>query len=115
MEVKLPFSENLELNSSNNDTTGYYLVSTRWTMINDDHITFIRRRSLGYCYNLNWAGPLSRYDAEKIIKNKETTLIISHAALIPFLVTVNNELVVPNNAEVRKLIGFKAESLQQAN
>lgn len=115
MDLKLPTSVNIIADDTNSDPSGYYLVSTRWTMINDKSITFVRNKSLGYCYNLKWAGPMNKFDAVKASQSNKTTRIVSHSILEPFLVFLNNEMVLPNSAEVRKIIGLDSGELQLAN
>ncbi|AWG20461.1 hypothetical protein FFWV33_02410 [Flavobacterium faecale] len=115
MDLKLPTSEIIITNDTNSDPAGYYLVSTRWTMINDKSITFVRSKSLGYCYNLKWAGPMNKFDAEKANQSNKTTRIVSHCILKPFIAFLNNEMVLPNSPEVRKLIGLDSGELQLAN
>ncbi|NRT15996.1 hypothetical protein HNP99_002358 [Flavobacterium sp. 28A] len=115
MDVKLP-TINPDATSVNYDeVTGYYLVSKRWTMINDVNITFIRCKGLGYCYNSKWAGPMSKFEAEKICQSKKTTLIISHSLLKSFLVITSDSVSLPNTGEIRKLIGLDSGELQLAN
>ncbi|MCW2118133.1 hypothetical protein [Flavobacterium sp. 7A] len=105
----------IETSNSVNDIAGYFLISKRWTMDNDKNITFVREKSLGYCYNLKWAGPIDKSEIEKLNKNKETTVAVSYAILKPFLVFEKNEFVVPNTSEVRKKIGLDTDTLKYAN
>lgn len=115
MQVKLPNSAVLDLDYSSEETTGYYLVSNHWTVINDTNITFVRKNSLGYCYNLKWAGPLSKYEAQKLNGNGTGNTIISHGTIRPFLIKINNEVVLPNSLDVRKILGLDAADFQLAN
>jgi hypothetical protein len=39
------------------------LISLKWTLINEEYITFVRKEACAYCYNLDWAGPISKSDA----------------------------------------------------
>lgn len=112
MEAKLPTINRVERSSLTNDVAGYYLVSTRWTMINDENITFVRNETLGYCYNLNWAGPMHKSDAIRAAEQNKATRIISHAALKPFLSYLNNEIHLPNTHEVRELLSLDSDQLQ---
>lgn len=115
MELKLPITDSTITDSIADEITGCYLVSSRWTMINDKNVTFVRNKALGYCYNLKWAGPLSKFDADIACQNSKTTFVVSHSLLKPFLVHLNDELSLPNSIEVRKLIGLDDEELQLAN
>ncbi|AWG20460.1 hypothetical protein FFWV33_02405 [Flavobacterium faecale] len=112
METKVPNIDRIEMNTVTNDVAGYYLVSTRWTMINDENITFVRNETLGYCYNLNWAGPMHKSDAMKGAEKNKTTRVISHAALKPFLSYLNDQIVLPNIHEVRELLNLDSDQLQ---
>ena len=115
MELKLPITDSTITDSVVDEITGCYLVAARWTMINDKNVTFVRNKTLGYCYNLKWAGPLSKFDADIACQNSKATFVISHSLLKPFLVNLNDELSLPNSIEVRKLIGLDDEELQLAN
>lgn len=115
MELKLPITDSTNIDSIADEITGCYLVSARWTMINDKNVTFVRNKAFGYCYNLKWAGPLSKFDADIACQNSKTTFVISHSLLEPFLVHLNDELSLPNSIEVRKLIGLDDNELQLAN
>lgn len=115
MKLKLPITDSRSANFISDEVIGCYLVSTRWTMINDKNITFVRNKALGYCYNLKWAGPLSESDAEIACHNNKTTFVINHLLLQPFFVYLNNEVTLPNSIEVRKLIGLDNVELQIAN
>jgi hypothetical protein len=57
-------------------------VSKRWTVQNDSNI-FVRKNALGYCYNLEWAGPLTKYEALKLSSSSVSTTIISIAKIRP--------------------------------
>ncbi|CAM2822695.1 hypothetical protein [Flavobacterium frigoris] len=114
MELKLPITDSTNIDSIADEITGCYLVSARWTMINDKNVTFVRNKAFGYCYNLKWAGPLSKFDADIACQNSKTTFVISHSLLEPFLVHLNDELSLPNSIEVRKLIGLDDNELQLA-
>lgn len=115
MEIKLPNREVTEIPSTSDEVSGYFIVSTRWTMINDQNITFIRNKSLGYCYNIAWAGPMNKFDANKVNASNKATRVISYQAIRPFLGKLNDALVLPNSPEVRKLIGLDNAELQVAN
>lgn len=106
MELKLPSTDSTSRDSIVDEITGCYLVSARWTMINDKNVTFVRDKALGYCCNLKWAGPLSKFDADIACQNSKTTFVISHSLLKPFLVHLDDELRLPNSIEVRRLIGL---------
>jgi hypothetical protein len=58
-------------------------VSKRWTVQNDSNITFVRKNALGYCYNLEWAGPLTKYEALKLSSSSTSITIISIAKIRP--------------------------------
>jgi hypothetical protein len=45
------------------------LISLKWTLINEEYITFLfAKEACAYCYNLDWAGPISKSDATKNAK-----------------------------------------------
>ncbi|WP_158728410.1 MULTISPECIES: hypothetical protein [unclassified Flavobacterium] len=115
MKVNLPNAATLTLDSSSNELYGYFLVSNRWTVMNDANITFVRKNALGYCYNLDWGGPLTRHEALKLRNNSAAITIVSIATIKPFLKTTNDKIYLPNTADVRKAIGIDNEDLQLAN
>ena len=92
----------------------YYLVSIKWSVLNDEYITFVRKNAIAYCYNLAWAGPKNRFELEPYVK-KEETIIVSQSVIQPFVVKccVENKdcFMLPNRDEVRKAIGFKRDDL----
>lgn len=93
----------------------YYLVSLKWTLLNDEYITFVRRNGIAYCYNLDWAGPSSKFELEQVaIKGK--TILVPLSIIHSFLVKVHIEkeecFMLPNTYEVRKVIGFEDTDLQ---
>lgn len=91
----------------------YYLVSSKWSLKNEAFITFVRKEAFAYCYNLSWAGPISWFDAEKRVK-KDCTVIVHLSTIQPFLIKVQNDdsecYMLPNNEEVRKVIGLQFAS-----
>ena len=94
---------------------GYYLISLNWSLINYAYITFVRKEVYGYCYNLDWAGPVSKFDAEKkVIKDK--IVMVPQSIIKPFVVKVIIDeiecFVLPNIEEVRKMVGFDDINLQ---
>ena len=115
MKVKLhntpPF---LETNHFE-DRTGYYLISLKWTLINEEYITFVRKEACAYCYNLDWAGPVSKSDATKKMLN-DKIVIIPQSRIRPFVIKVIIDkiecLVLPNTEVVRKIVGFEDTNLQ---
>jgi hypothetical protein len=115
MKVNLPNTVTLALDSSNNELSGYFLVSTKWTVINDANITFVRKNALGYCYSVDWAGPLTKHEVLKLSNNSASITIVSIATIRPFLKTTNDKIYLPNTADVRKAIGIDNEDLQLAN
>jgi hypothetical protein len=88
----------------------YYIVSSKWSLLNEQFVTFVREGAYAYCYNLSWAGPMSLCDAEKFVK-EDSTVIVNQSAIAPFLVNVRNEesncWMLPNTDEVRKVIGLR--------
>lgn len=115
MEVKLQSKAFTEVQNKSNDTTAYYLVSARWTVINDSYITFVRQKGPGYCYNMDWAGPLSKYEVQKLNSYSTNTIIVSHDLVKEFLIVQGDQCFLPNSPEVRRLIGLNAAELQVAN
>lgn len=106
------FNSDKDFLESNN---GYYLVSLKWTAINDAYVTFIRKNAVAYCYNLNWAGPRLVHELGKIVK-KDETIIVSHSKINQFLTkTMMNDkecIMLPNTDEVRRIIGFDSAALK---
>lgn len=115
MKVNLPNAVTLTLDSSKNELSGYFLVSTKWTVMNDVNITFVRKNALGYCYNLDWAGPLTKHEVIKLSINNPSISIVSIATIRPFLQILNDVVYLPNTAEARKAIGIDNDDLQLAN
>ncbi|UQD55848.1 hypothetical protein [Flavobacterium sp. K5-23] len=112
----LGYTESYNDESKFSDTNnGYYLVSIKWSVLNDEYITFIRKSAIAYCYNLDWAGPKSKFELEQYVK-KEETIIVHHSLIQPFLIKCCVEkkdcFMLPNTDEVRKVIGFKNTDLQ---
>lgn len=100
--------------SSSENLSGYYLISLRWSMINDKHITFVRKNKIGYCYNAAWAGPMTKHEIQQL--KRDATTIVIHSSLIEnHLIESNEEIVLPNTYEIRTLIGFNEGNLQMAN
>ena len=114
MEIKLTQTGNQGKNIFSDDITGYYLISVKWSMINDQYITFVRKNALAYCYNINWAGPMTKLEIDRVYKN-EQVIIVSHNTIKNYLQYVNNILVLPNTQELRNLIGLKDADLLYAN
>ncbi|MBB1192624.1 hypothetical protein DNC80_02945 [Flavobacterium sp. SOK18b] len=114
MKVNLPNGSTLALDSSNDDLYHYLLVSKRWTVQNDSNITFVRKNALGYCYNLEWAGPLTKYEALKLSSSSTSITIISIAKIRPFLKTINDKIYLPNTTDVRKALGIDNDEVQFA-
>ncbi|MDQ5929459.1 MAG: hypothetical protein QG594_1238 [Bacteroidota bacterium] len=114
MEIKFTQTANKEKNIFSDDITGYYLISVKWSMVNDPYITFIRKNALAYCYNVNWAGPLTKFEIDRVYKN-EQAIIVSHDTIKHYLEYVNNVWVLPNTDELRNLIGLKETGLLFAN
>jgi hypothetical protein len=50
------------------------LISLKWTLINEEYITFVHKRSFAYCYNLV-GGPISKSDATKKMLNDKIVII----------------------------------------
>ena len=114
MKVVDPNVSSVLSEKSPNGSAQYFLVSKKWSAINDQFITFVRKSSIGYCYNLNWAGACSSYELEPLVKTDKTILI--HITTIePYLTKVSidnkNYLFLPNTEQVRKIIGFQDISL----
>jgi hypothetical protein len=115
MKVKLHHTQPFLETNNFEDRPGYYLISLKWSLINEEYITFVRKEAFAYCYNLEWAGPVSKSDAEKkVIKDK---IVMVHKSRIrPFVIKViideTERVVLPNTEEVRKLIGFEDTNLQ---
>lgn len=115
MEVKLHNTILFEEENSSADAEKYFVVSLRWSLINEEHITFVRQEAMAYCYNMNWAGPMTKIEAkERCIKGK--MLVVSLSQIRSFLVkaTIDNveSYTLPNTEEVRKIIGFDAIAFQ---
>ena len=109
MEVKLHNTQSLAGTNSYEDRDGYYLISLNWSLINEEYITFVRKEVFGYSYNLDWAGPVSKFDAEKkVIKDK--IVMVPQSRIRSFVVKVIIDeiecFVLPNIEEVRKIVGF---------
>lgn len=115
MEVKLHNTQSFVTTNSFEDRDGYYLISLKWSLINEVYITFVRKEAFAYCYNLDWAGPISKPDAEKkVIKDK---IVMTHQSrIMPFVIKVIIDevecSVLPNTEEVRKIVGFEDTNLQ---
>lgn len=92
-----------------------FLVSIKWSVLNDEYITFVRKSAIGYCYNVDWAGPKSMFELEQYVK-KEETIIVQLSQIQPFLIQCrveNNDcFMLPNTDEVRESIGFKSMDFQ---
>lgn len=115
VEIKLQNTMLFEESDSLDIREGYYLVSLKWSLINEEYITFVRKEALAYCYNLDWAGPMSKSNLlKKVIKGK--TVIVPLSKIRSFLVKVNTDnkecFMLPNTDEVRKIIGFEDANLQ---
>ncbi len=115
MEIKLQNTILFEESDSLDCRDGYYLISLKWSLINEEYITFVRKEALAYCYNLDWAGPVSKSSLlKKVIKDK--TVIVPLSKIRSFLVKVNTDnkecFMLPNTDEVRKVIGFEDIDLQ---
>ena len=115
MKVNLPHTSTLAFDSFDSDFSGYFLVSAKWTAANDVNITFVRKNALGYCYNLDWAGPLTKHEALKIYRSNPLLTIVSIVTVRPFLKIENNGVYLPNIIDVRKAIGIDTDDLQVAN
>ncbi|MFV8378801.1 hypothetical protein [Flavobacterium sp. LB3R33] len=115
MKVKLHNTQLSVETNSFEDRDAYYLISLNWSLINEEYITFVRKEVFGYCYNLDWAGPVSKFDAEKkVIKDK--IVMVHQSRIRPFVVKVIIDeiecFVLPNIEEVRKIVGFDDINLQ---
>jgi hypothetical protein len=115
MKEKLHNTQPLLERNNFEDRSGYYLISLNWSLINEEYITFVRKEVFGYCYNLDWAGPISKFDAEKkLIKDK--IVMVSQSRIRSFVVKVIIDeiecFVLPNIEEVRKIVGFDDINLQ---
>ena len=115
MNVKLHNTQSFGATSSFEDCDGYYLISLKWSLRNEEYITFVRKEAFAYCYNLDWAGPVSKSDAgKKVIKDK--IVMVPQSRIRPFVIKVIiDEIecsVLPNNDEVRKIVGFEDANLQ---
>lgn len=115
MKVKLLNATNTSLDYSSDELTGYYLISNRWTMQNDENITFVRKKGFGYCYNVVWAGPLTKSEAAKLSCDNKTIVVVRHEIIKPFLQFLANEVFLPNSLEVRTIIGLDGNQLHLAN
>ncbi|MDD2675392.1 MAG: hypothetical protein PHF81_10975 [Flavobacterium sp.] len=115
MKVKLLNAPIIFLDYSGDLLTGYYLISNHWTVLNDVYITFVRRKGIGYCYNVTWAGPLTKSEAEKLSCDNETILAVRHDVIKPFLQFLDDEVFLPNSVEVRTIIGLDCDQLNLAN
>ena len=114
MKVKLHHTQPF-LETNFEDRPGYYLISLKWSLINEEYITFVRKDAFAYCYNLDWAGPVGKSDAEKkVIKDK--IVMVPQSIIKPFVVKVIIDeiecFVLPNIEEVRKMVGFDDINLQ---
>lgn len=112
VEPKITDTENFKSSDSIN---GYYLVSIKWTEMDDEYITFVRKSTVAYCYNMDWAGPKNICELEEVVRTGQT-LIVHQSTIDPFLVHVNHEgkecTMLPNTFEVRRAIGFEEANLQ---
>ena len=109
MEIKLHNPAAFEDIQSLADTEKYFLVSIRWSLIEEAHITFVRQATLAYCYNLKWAGPLTESEvADKFVEGK--MIVVPLSLIKPYLVKATIDeidcLTLPNTAEIRSKIGF---------
>jgi hypothetical protein len=115
MKVKLHHTQPFLETNNFEDRPGYYLISLKWSLINEEYITFVRKDAFAYCYNLDWAGPVSKSDAEKkVVKDK---IVMVHQSriksfVIKVLIDDIERFVLPNTEEVRKIIGFEDINLQ---
>lgn len=103
-------------NSKMTDSFGhYYLVSIKWSLLNDQYITFVRKSTIGYCYNLDWAGPMPKFELEPFEK-KNNTIIVPRAIIERYLISTSidnkNCSILPNTEEIRRAIGFDEVRLQ---
>ena len=115
MKVKLHHTQPFLETNNFEDRPGYYLISLKWSLINEEYITFVRKEAFAYCYNLEWAGPVSKSDAEKKVIN-DKIVMVHKSRIRPFVIKViideTERVVLPNTEEVRKLIGFEDTNLQ---
>ncbi|WP_418262015.1 hypothetical protein [Flavobacterium faecale] len=114
MEINFTSKNVIDNKSFLEDISGYYLISLKWSMLNDPYITFVRQNALAYCYDINWAGPLTKFEIDRVVKS-EKIIVISHQTINKYIVKVNDKLFLPNTIEVRKLIGLKDDMFQMAN
>jgi hypothetical protein len=115
VERKLQNTMSFEVSDALDDHDEYYLVSLKWSLINEQYITFVRKEALAYCYDLDWAGPMTKFDLEKKVLNDKTA-IVPRSKIKSFLVKVYTDnkqrFMLPNSNEVRKIIGFEDAVLQ---
>ena len=112
--MKYTHTAKKEKNLFSDDRNGYYLIWVKWCMINDQYITFVRKNALAYCYNINWAGPLTKFEIDRVHKN-EQVIIVSYNTIKNYLQYINNVLLLPNSQELRKIIGLNNADLHFAN
>lgn len=98
------------------ENTGFYLISQKWSSSQELYITFVRKGALAYCYNVNWAGPMSKFEVERF--KGEDKIIVHQSKIKPLLLKVSddkcNGYALPNTEEVRKIIGLNDVKLSQA-
>ncbi len=114
MEIKFNQAANSEKPCFSEEITGYFLISAKWSMLRDAYITFVRKNAMAYCYNLNWAGPLTKFEIDRISKANDV-IIVSHEIIKDYLVCINNVLVLPNSPELRKALGLHGADFFLAN
>ena len=99
---------NQEINNSSS-YDGYYLVSKKWSLLNDEYITFVRKNNLAYCYDLNWAGPKTGCEKEDTSEN-DKIILVKQTLILPFIKKINfggkESYRLPNTEEVRRAVGF---------
>lgn len=103
-------AESVKLESNFSDThDGYYLVSKKWSLVNEEYITFVRKNNLAYCHNLIWAGPKEVHELEQF-KDNEKTIVVNHSQIRSYIKKINlngiESYVLPNTDEVRRAVGF---------
>lgn len=104
-------------NTNPEENSGYYLISQKWSVSQEVYMTFVRKGATAYCFNVNWAGPMTKFELERY-NNKTRNSIAVHQSLIkPLLVQVNDNLcqgyALPNTEENRKIIGLVDLCLSQ--
>jgi hypothetical protein len=103
-------------NNISDENSGFYLISLKWSNAQEKYITFVRKGALAYCYNINWAGPMSKFEADRF--KRGNTIVVHQSLIKPLIIAVNDDMckgyALPNTEETRKVIGFKDVSLHQA-